>query len=233
MRAVILAGGRGTRLQPHTNNIPKPLVEIRDGETILSILIQQLKKYGFDHITIAVNHLSEQIVSYAGDGSKWGVKIDYSHEEIPLNTIGPLTLIEDLPEHFLTINGDTITDLDYGVFLIEHMNNNRRMSVLVKKLELKIEFGTLSFDKEGKLQDFIEKPTHTYHVAVGVNCYSRAVIDGLSKNTPYGFDQLMKDSIESGEEVYVHEEDSFWIDVGRTEDYSNAIKEYEQIKKLF
>ena len=120
-RAIILAGGKGTRLKPYTVSLPKPLVPI--GEMpILEIIILQLARSGFDHITLTVNHLADIIRAFCGDGSKWGIKIDYSLEDKPLSTMGPLKLISDLPDNFLIMNGDVLTDLDFGQFYDEHVN---------------------------------------------------------------------------------------------------------------
>ena len=114
-RAIILAGGKGTRLKPYTISLPKPLVPIKD-KPILEIIISQLASYGFNHITITINHMADIIKAFFNDGSKWGVKIDYSLEKKPLSTMGPLKLINDLPENFLIMNGDILTDLDFKIF---------------------------------------------------------------------------------------------------------------------
>ena len=118
MRAIILAGGKGTRLKPYTTLIPKPLVPIGGKYSILEIILKQLKNSGFTEVTIAVNHLSQLIISYFGDGSKYGLSIDYSLEEDELSTIGPLTLIENLPESFLVMNGDIFTTMNFRNFVI-------------------------------------------------------------------------------------------------------------------
>ncbi|MFP3249021.1 MAG: nucleotidyltransferase family protein, partial [Paraburkholderia sp.] len=129
MRAIILAGGKGTRLRPYTTLIPKPLVPLGGKYSILEIIIMQLAKVGVTHITLAVNHLSHLIVSYFGDGSRFGLKIDYSLEEGELSTIGPLTLIDDLPENFLVMNGDILCNLDYRKFFEQHVNSGSQISV--------------------------------------------------------------------------------------------------------
>ena len=170
-------------------------------------------------------------MEYAGDGSKWGVHIDYSHEESPLGTIGPLTLIPDLPDYFLTINGDTLTDLNYKSFLLEHIEKKRRLSVAVKKREAKTDFGVLLLNNKNELVDFKEKPTHITHVAMGVNCFSREVIEQLPHAAPYGFDDLMRDSLAKHEQVSIYEYDGFWLDVGRPEDYRYAVENFDDIKK--
>ena len=127
-RAVILAGGKGTRLKPYTISLPKPLVPIGD-MPILEIIIRKLSKSGFDHITITVNHMADIIRAYFNDGSKWGVKIDYSLESKPLSTMGPLKLIKDLPENFLIMNGDVLTDIDFNEFYNYHVNNDNILTV--------------------------------------------------------------------------------------------------------
>jgi NDP-sugar pyrophosphorylase family protein len=232
MRAIILAGGKGTRLLPHTERVPKPLVSIGDDHTILDILIKQLVAQGFTHITIAVNHLADMIIDYVGDGSKWGVKIDYSREEKPLHTIGPITLIPDLPDNFLVINGDTLTDMEYGTFLKEHIERDNPISISVKNREINIEFGVVEFDADNKLTAFKEKPTHTTHVSIGVNCISRAAIEAVPKDTRYGFDDLLLDNLARHSPIYVNEHNGFWLDIGRPADYQYAIENYADIKKL-
>src|SRR5215203_6372838 len=124
MRAVILAGGKGTRLLPYTTLIPKPLVPLGGRYSILEVILMQLKKFGFTRITLAVNHLSHLIISYFGDGARLGVQLDYSLEEGELSTIGPLTLIDDLPENFLVMNGDILCDLNYRDFFESHLQSD-------------------------------------------------------------------------------------------------------------
>ena len=127
MRAIILAGGKGSRLKPYTNLIPKPLVPIGNNKSILEIIINQLVAHGFTHITIAVNHFSKLIQSYFGDGKKYKVKIDYSEEKITLGTFGPLFLINDLPKNFLVMNGDTLTNFNYKIFSLNIVNQNLKL----------------------------------------------------------------------------------------------------------
>ena len=232
MRAIILAGGKGTRLLPHTERVPKPLVSIAEGQTIIDILIKQLVNQGFTHITLAVNHLADMVMEYVGDGSKWGVKIDYSRETEPLYTIGPITIIPDLPSDFLVINGDTLTDIDYGALLREHMEKKAPVTIAIKNRELKMEFGVVTFDDENKLTDFKEKPIHSTHVSIGVNCISKGVVEKIPKGTRYGFDNLLWDSLAQKTPVYIHEHSGFWLDIGRPTDYQCAMETYPEIKKL-
>jgi len=232
MRAVVFAGGKGTRLSPHTDSTPKPLVELKEKETILGHVLSQLSRYSFDHVTIAVHHFAEQIIDYCGDGSRWNIRIDYSREETPLGTIGPLTLIPDLPDDFLTINGDTLTDLNYGALLRDHTAKKKDITVSAYKRAVKIDFGVFELDESSHLRTFKEKPTHDAYVAMGVNCYKRRVIEELVPNAPYGFDELMRDSLSPGRKVLVHEHDGFWLDVGRPEDYHDTLDNYYDMRQL-
>ena len=145
MRAIILAGGKGTRLKPYTITLPKPLVPVGGELPILEIVIRQLKRAGFDHITIAVNHMAELVMAFFGDGSRWKTRIDYSIEESPLSTIGPLTLIRDLPPNFLVMNGDILCDLDYSDFYQHHVERQNDLTVSVYKRKTTIDFGVITY----------------------------------------------------------------------------------------
>lgn len=230
MRAIILAGGKGTRLRPYTIAIPKPLVPIGENQVILEIIIRQLVKQGFDHITITVSHFSNLIISYFGDGAKWGVKVDYSLEEEPLHTIGALTIIKDLPDNFLVVNGDTITDFNYAEFLQEHIKRNNEFSIAAKKREVKIDFGVLEFDEQENLVEFSEKPTHYSYVAMGINCFNRTLIERVPQKTWYGFDSLVYDSLKQKVSIWVNSYEGLWYDIGRPEDYEYVVDNYEKIK---
>ncbi|MDP3050781.1 MAG: nucleotidyltransferase family protein, partial [Eubacteriales bacterium] len=161
MRAVILAGGKGTRLKPYTNVLPKPLMPI--GEyTILEVIVRQLVYFGFNHITMAVNHQAEIIQAFLGNGVKWGIKIDYSREDQPLSTMGPLRLIQDLPDNFLVMNGDILTDLDFRVFFDFHVAHQNLFTISAYQREVHSEFGVLELDEEERLVGFQEKPITIY-----------------------------------------------------------------------
>ena len=139
-RAVILAGGKGTRLRPYTVVLPKPLMPI--GEyPILEVVVRQLAKANFSHITIAVNHQAELIRAFFGDGARWGIKIDYSQENEPLGTMGPLKIIPDLPEHFLIMNGDILTDLDFGKFYDDHTKKEAIFTISAHQRIQKVDYG--------------------------------------------------------------------------------------------
>ncbi len=229
MRAVILAGGKGTRLRPYTTLIPKPLVPLGGKYSILEIIIMQLVKSGFTHITLAVNHLSHLIMSYFGDGSRLGVRLDYSLEEGELSTIGPLTLIDDLPENFLVMNGDILCDLNYRDFFNAHVASGSRVSVSAYRRQVKVDFGVLRYDDDGHLNEFQEKPVYDFDVSMGIYCISRPVIDALPRGTKYGFDDLMIDGLANNNVIDIRPFSGYWLDIGRPDDYEYADENFTDL----
>lgn len=228
-RAVILAGGKGTRLRPYTVVFPKPLMPL--GEyPILEVVIRQLVAHGFDHITIAVNHQAELIKTFFGDGSKWHVRIDYSLETQPLGTMGPLRLIDNLPEHFLVMNGDILTDLNYAEFYLEHVAHKRLFTISSHQREHCIDYGVLETDDKGELKGFSEKPTTSYEVSMGIYMASRDILPYVSAAAPYGFDNLMIDLLKAKKSVNVNKYDGYWMDIGRSDDYMQATEDFDRMK---
>lgn len=231
-RAVILAGGKGTRLRPYTVVLPKPLMPI--GEyPILEVVVRQLARHGFDHITMAVNHQAELIKTFFGDGAKWGVLIDYSLEDQPLGTMGPLRLISDLPEHFLVMNGDILTDLAFSVFYKQHVDGNHLFTISSHRREQLIDYGVLEIDEEKNLIGFSEKPKTTHEVSMGIYMLSREILRFIPDGIPYGFDNLMLDLIAAKHSVAVKSYDGYWLDIGRPDDYMQAIEHFESMKERF
>lgn len=229
MRAIILAGGKGTRLRPYTTLIPKPLVPLGGKYSILEIIIIQLARSGFTHITLAVNHLSHLIMAYFGDGSRLGVKLDYSLEEGELSTIGPLTLIDDLPENFLVMNGDILCDLNYKDFFSHHVNAGNRISVSAYRRQVKIDFGVLHYNESGHLNAFQEKPVYDFDVSMGIYCINRSVIEALPRGTKYGFDNLMVDGLANKQNVDIRPFSGYWLDIGRPDDYEYADENFTEL----
>ncbi len=231
-RAVILAGGKGTRLRPYTVVLPKPLMPV--GEfPILEVIIRQLVRHGFDHVTMAVNHQAEIIRAFFQDGAKWGINIDYSLESKPLSTMAPLRLIQDLPENFLVMNGDILTDLSFSDFYEEHVNKNNIFTISSHVREQKIDYGVLEIDLNGQLSKFIEKPQSQYLVSMGVYMVSRRVMDFIPEDKSYGFDNLMLDLLAVGKPAAVRKFDGYWLDIGRPDDYMQAIEEFESMRTRF
>ncbi len=221
MRAIILAGGKGTRLRPYTTVFPKPLMPVGD-RPILEVLIRQLAEHGVDHVTIAVGYLANLIKVYFGNGSQFGLKIDYSIEDKPLGTMGPLRLIDDLPENFLVLNGDVLTDLSYSNFFRSHCAGEHVFSVSSFRRELSSDFGVLKTDRDGTLVGFQEKPKFSLEVSMGVYAMHRRALNVIPIDVPFGFDQLMLKLIEQDQKPHVFAHDGEWLDIGRPEDYDLA-----------
>lgn len=228
-RAIILAGGLGTRLRPYTTVLPKPLMPIGD-YPILEIVIRQLIRAGFDHITLAVNYQANIIKAFFQDGRSWGARIDYLLEDTPLGTIGPLKLISDLPENFLVMNGDVLTDFDFAFFYDWHVRSGNIFTISSIHREDKIDYGVLDVNDIDVLTRFREKPKVTYQVCMGINMLSRDVLPLIPEKRLYGFDNLVWDFLAANMPVAVRAFDGYWLDIGRPEDYEKAIDEFELFK---
>ena len=179
--------------------------------------------------TLAVNHLLHLIMAYFGDGSRWGLKFDYSLEDEPLSTIGPLTLIDDLPDNFLVMNGDILCDLNYRKFFEGHVEANADVSVSVYKRETKIDFGVLKYDENMVLREFQEKPVYSHDVSMGIYCLAKRVVEKLPRGSVYGFDNLMLDGIRNGDNIRINPFDGYWLDIGRPDDYEYADQNFDQL----
>lgn len=231
MRAVILAGGRGTRLKPFTTTIPKPLVPIGD-MSIMDVLLHRLSKSGCDHATVAVGHGAQIIMAYFGDGEKWGLKIDYSIEDQPLSTIAPLKLIPDLPDDFLVMNGDLLTDLDFADLYGSHVSSGALGTVATYEREVKIDFGVLGYEgQDRRVSSFTEKPTERFSVSMGMYAFSRKILDLVPDGRAFGFDDLMLACIEKGLDVRAYPYDGYWLDIGRPDDYDKANADFESMRE--
>lgn len=231
-RAIILAGGKGTRLKPFTVVLPKPLVPVGD-YPILEIIIRQLVHHGFSHITLTVNHQADIIKAFFGDGSKWGIKIDYSLEEKALSTMGPLSLIKDLPDNFLVMNGDILSDINYSAFYDHHTANKNHFTVSSYVREHVNLYGVLEV-KNDQLVDFKEKPKTVFEVSMGIYMVSRKVVEKyIPHNEAYGFDSLMWDMLKANDPISVKKFSGYWLDIGRPDDYAQAIEEFEAKRDNF
>lgn len=220
--AVILAGGKGTRLRPYTVVLPKPLMPIGD-YPILEVIVRKLAKNDFTHIILAVNHQAEIIKAYFGNGSKWNILIEYSLEETPLSTMGPLKLMKNLPDNFLIMNGDVLSDIDINLLFDLHLFKNSIFTVAGYNRELKSEYGVLECNENNYLRNFKEKPVYNLTVSMGIYIASSRILDLIPPGVPYGFDHLMYDLIEMKKPAYVHLHEGYWLDIGRPDDYMQAI----------
>ena len=230
MHAVILAGGRGTRLRPYTVTLPKPLVPIAD-MPVLEIIIRQLVDAGFRSATVAVNHQAEIIRAYFGDGSKWQIALSYALEQQPLGTMGPLAHIPDLPDNFLVMNGDVLTDLRFDSFLRAHVESGALFTISGAARTQSIDFGVLHVGQSGTLSGFEEKPKLAYSVSMGVYALSRAVVRWIPPATAFGFDQLMLALLDARQDVKVRMHDGYWMDIGRGDDYQEVCDQWPELSK--
>lgn len=229
MKAVILAGGKGIRLRPYTIIIPKPLVPLGD-RAILEILIGRLKKYGITDLTLCVNHLSNLIIAYFGKGKKWGVNIKYSFEQEFLSTVAPIKLVKDLPENFLVMNGDLLTDLDFKELYNYHIENKSLITVATYNRTAKIDFGVIEIDKNKNIAvEFVEKPEYELNVSMGVYVFNKKVLNFIPDGQPFGFDDLMQILIDKNKHIKVYPYDGYWLDIGRPEDYEKANEDIEKL----
>ncbi|MCP9963377.1 sugar phosphate nucleotidyltransferase [Streptomyces somaliensis] len=232
MHAVILAGGKGVRLRPYTTALPKPLVPIGDQHAILEIVLRQLSAAGFTRCTIAIGHLGQIIRAYVGDGSQWGLEVDYATEESPLGTMGPLlNLRERLPENFLVMNGDVLTDLDYADVLRRHEATGASLTIATYARQVRIDFGVLT-TQASRVVAFTEKPSIDYRVSMGVYGVSRAALDGYTPGMPLGFDELVLDLLAAEHPPHAYEFEGYWLDIGRPDDYDRANAEFTSRRSL-
>jgi NDP-sugar pyrophosphorylase family protein len=235
MRAIIMAGGLGTRLRPLTNALPKPLIPLGD-RPILDIILTQLANQGFTRVTLCVGHLGELIKSYFGHGQKWGIKLDYIFEQQPLGTMGPLRLIDDLPEQFIVMNADLLTDLDMADLLTQHKKSKALATLATRTHTTQVEFGVLeclSGAEQGEISvtAFIEKPTLRHTTSMGIHALSRNVVAIIEPNQLFGLDHLMHRLLATGQKVEAYQHEGLWLDIGRHNDYEQAIAEFEPMRE--
>lgn len=228
---IILAGGKGTRLLPYTEELPKPLVPIGD-KPVIAYLLAGLKRSGVKRAIVAVNHMAEQIESTLGDGSSFGLDLSYSREPQPLSTVGPLTLLPDLPEHFLVVNGDVISDIDFSRVYEYHRRQAAELTVATHERVHNVDYGVLTSDASGRVTEFSEKPTWTFEVSMGIYVFSRSLLDLVPTGQAFGFDDLMYAMLEARRPVQTYPYDGYWLDIGRIRDYHRAQDELSTIRRL-
>ena len=232
-RAVVLAGGKGTRLRPYTTVLPKPLMPVGD-RPILDIVVRQLQAAGFDRITMATGYLAELIEVFFRNGENYGLAIDYFREEEPLGTVGALSMIDGLEdEDFLVMNGDVLTDIDYAALLEEHKKGGAAATIATRQRDIRIELGVLVFgDSEDRtrLTGYMEKPKVRYEASMGIYCFSPRVLAHIERGKALDFPTLVGKLIEAGETVRAWRSDDYWLDIGRHDDYEAALDEFEQVK---
>jgi NDP-sugar pyrophosphorylase family protein len=220
--AVLLAGGKGTRLAPYTAVFPKPLVPIGQ-YPIIELIVRQLSAAGFNELIFSTGHHAELLEAYffSHHLKKSGVNFRFVREGSPLGTAGSLRLINDLPKSFLVMNGDVFTTMDFDQLFTRHLASDAPLTIATHKKQVKIQLGVL--EREGnKVTGYIEKPTYDYEVSMGIYAYTDRAVSFIPEDTYFDFPDLVKALISAGEHVYCHPSDDDWLDIGNPDDYAEA-----------
>ena len=227
MKAVILAGGLGTRLRPFTQAIPKPLLPVGE-KSVMEIQIERLKDYGFDEIYLATNYKSQYIENYFGDGSRYGVKLEISKERKRLGTAGPILLLKDvLTEPFLVMNGDILTLVDFEKMYDFAIKQDSLLTVSVKKEITPFAFGNIDFEGDF-VTNIQEKPDIEMFILAGIYIMKPDIFKYFPEDEYFGMDTLMLDMLDKKEPISKHLITEYWLDIGRVADYEKAQEIYEE-----
>lgn len=232
MQAIILAGGRGTRLAPYTTILPKPLLPIGD-VPILDVVIRQLARHGLRQITLAVGHLAELLMAYCADGSRYGVQLRYAREAEPLGTAGPLGSIPGLDETFLVMNGDILTTLDYSRLIAAHRQSGASATIAAHRRNVYIDFGVIETQNGLEVAAYHEKPTQQYLVSMGVYVFEPEVLRFIQVGQKLDFPDLVQRLLQARAKVALYPSEDFWLDIGRPDDYHQAMEVFAQQRALF
>jgi NDP-sugar pyrophosphorylase family protein len=233
MQALILAGGKGTRLKPYTAVIPKPLMPVGD-MPILEIVLRQLKRAGFDRVILAVGYMGQLFQAFFQDGARLGLTIDYSFEQKPLGTAGPIALsLEKLDDDVLIMNGDVLTTLHYRKLFDFHKTVRAAATIGIYRRQVKIDFGVVE-SSSGKLSRYIEKPVYEFDVSMGINILNvNSVRQFLTPDQYQDIPDLMTKLRDAGRTVQCFQEPCLWLDIGRVDDYQTANDLFEEHKSEF
>jgi len=232
LKAVVLAGGKGARLAPYTKILPKPLMPI-DDMPILEVLLRQMKHSGITDVTLTVGHLSELLKAFFQDGHQWGLNIDYSYEDKPLGTAGPLALVKGLEDTFLVTNGDVLTTLDLKDLLCCHQKEGGIATIAVHQRQVHIDLGVVQSNADHTITGYIEKPTYDYTVSMGIYIFEQRVLEYIPVGQYLDFPNLVLKLIAAGEKVVTYPFDGYWMDLGRPDDYLKANEDFNTMKLQF
>lgn len=225
MRAVILAGGLGTRLRPLTFSIPKPLLPVGE-HPILELIVRRLMECGFEDFIFSVGYRAELIETYFGDGSRFGTRIQYLKEEQPTGTAGCLDMMRqklDVPpdETFLLMNGDILTELDFGQFIQHHVKGKFELTVGVKEIERQIPYGILE-EEDGLVRRIIEKPVSHYPISAGIYLLQGSTLPLIPSNTYFTIPDLVDSLVSKNRRVGSYVIEEYWLAVEHQEDMEKA-----------
>jgi NDP-sugar pyrophosphorylase family protein len=229
MKAVLLAGGKGARLAPYTKILPKPLMPIGD-MPILEILLRQMERYGIDEAILTVGHLSNLLCAFFQDGERLGLKISYSFEDQPLGTAGPLSLLQGLDDTFLVANGDVLTTLDIRELIEFHRSRGGIATIASHTRNVPIDLGVIHANPDHEIVGYIEKPNYEFLVSMGLYVFEPRVLAYIEYNRYLDLPDLVLKMIDAGERVLAYPFDGYWMDLGRLDDYEQAVQDFESIK---
>lgn len=236
MKAVVMAGGTGTRLAPYTRILPKPLLPVGD-RPILEIIIGQLRDAGVEEIVIATGYLSGLIETFFGDGLAYGVSISYAREVEPLGTAGAIATIDDLDETFLMMNGDILTTPPYGELLEAHQASGAVATIATRPEDVEIDYGVVRLGERvngvARIDSFDEKPTIVCQVSAGIYVFEPEVVDYVTPGERLDFPELLGRLLAAGLPVSSHEHNGYWMDVGQLHHLEAAVQEFEGSAERF
>jgi NDP-sugar pyrophosphorylase family protein len=226
MDAVLLAGGRGTRLAPLTVTVPKPLLPLGE-RPIIDVLLAQLAAAGVARVFVCLGYLAPLMQAFLGDGARWGLAIETRIEAEPLGTAGALRTLADLTENFFVVNGDTLTDLDFRAMAAAHREAGAMATLFTPWVDEQIDYGVVSIDAAGALTEYLEKPRRGYHVSSGVYVLSRRTLPLIPPDGAFDMPDLIRAAMAAGDRVVCHRADAYWKDIGRLDHYDAATRDFE------
>lgn len=234
MRAIILAGGRGSRLAPFTTVVPKPLLPVGD-VPILEVIIRQLAAAGFDHVTLTLGYMSSYFHAFIAQHRSLRslARIDFIEEETPTGTAGSLASVPGLSGTFLVMNGDVFTTLDYRALLAHHHASEGLLTIGMHQKDVKIDLGVIEADATGRVRDYVEKPVLSYGVSMGVYVYDEEVLSHITPGEYLDFPSLVHRLVAAGKPVVTYPNDATWLDLGRFEDLQKASEIFSQRRGEF
>ena len=229
IQAVIMAGGKGTRLLPLTQDIPKPLIEV-GGKPIIQYNLERLRDYGVHQVDISVKHLAHKIEERFGDGTELGLEVGYIHEDEPRGTLGAISELKKInQETILVMNSDLLTNVDYEDMYLRFRESGAHMLVCTIPYEVRIPYGVI--ETEGNhVTALQEKPTYTYYSNAGIYLISKSLLDYVPKVGKFNATDLIETLIEEGLSVYNYPISSYWLDIGKHHDLEKARQDVHQIK---
>jgi NDP-mannose synthase len=231
VKAVVLAGGKGARLAPYTSILPKPLMPIGD-RSILELVIGQFAAFGITDVTLCVGYLSHLIEAVLESRGDDGVQIKFVREKEALGTAAPLRLVEGLDQTFLAMNGDVLTTLPYDGFIRYHRRNRNALTIATRERQIQIDYGVLHLGENGRRNQvaaYVEKPRMTSVVSMGIYALEPKALKYIPESGYFDFPDLVQALLAAGEKVGAYRYDGLWFDIGRRDDYEEAVAAWREV----